>query len=217
MIVSHKYRLVLVRPTKTGGSSIEAGLCQACDWGPDDVVTAIYPCELIDETEFRYEGQNSTPGQIHSLPRVAREVAGDAWADYHKVCLVRNPWDREVSNFWFLERNNPVFADDPIRALEDSILPNSIPIEEYACGGSGIFWADQYIQFENLQGGFDLLCGVLGLQTRPLLRLKTKSRQMPDVHFSQFFSVEAREAVRAANRYTIEKFGYRFRAPDQAC
>lgn len=86
MIISHSKKVILIRPAKVGGTSVESALAGALV-GPGD-----------------YYG---TAHDLHAcLERIRQMVSPEVWASYLKVSLVRNPWDWFVSavHAWFTSR-----------------------------------------------------------------------------------------------------------------
>ena len=89
-MISHGHRCIFVHIPKTGGTSIE------------DV---IWPDTRMEEHLWmgfvsKYRNKYQTGGLQHLLARqIRQEVGADIFDDYFKFAVVRNPWDRAVSQY----------------------------------------------------------------------------------------------------------------------
>ena len=126
MIISHKYRFIFLKTSKTAGTSVEIALSRFC--GPDDVITPVSP---EDEEKRRLAGglppQNYTGSPLQHTPmqwwkklsrgkppmrfynhiparKIRRRVGSEVWDQYYKFCIVRNPWDRVISQYYWRQK-----------------------------------------------------------------------------------------------------------------
>jgi len=107
MIVSHKYQFIFIKTTKTAGTSLEIALSQYCVDG--DLITPIRKKDEDVRQALGYRGpqnyfanRKSKRLHNHSGALAARRVLGEAvWNTYFKFCVVRNPWDRFLSFYYW--------------------------------------------------------------------------------------------------------------------
>jgi hypothetical protein len=125
MIVSHKYKFIFLKTRKTAGTSIEIALSKFC--GNEDIVTPItpedeeirrnlgYPGPRNYVIPFRRYGWNdwykwsrfgTRPEFYNHMPagQIRQWIGKKTWDSYYKFCFERNPWDKAISLYYFLQR-----------------------------------------------------------------------------------------------------------------
>lgn len=109
MLVSHRYRFVYLKTTKTAGTSTELYFQPACmapsaeppDWNAPRLRAALV-------SEFGIVGVRARHTEGHALynhmpaQAVVDAIGDDAWQQYFRFANVRNPWDKVVSRFFMV-------------------------------------------------------------------------------------------------------------------
>ena len=132
MILSHKHRYIFIKTRKTAGTSIELALSVNC--GPNDVITLQDQSNDVKiQSDLRYKTAQNCKikptgilGHIKSLLgfdksyfhhisayKIRRIIGEEIFSNYHKFCVVRNPWDRVVSTYFWRIKNSDHFNLDP--------------------------------------------------------------------------------------------------------
>jgi hypothetical protein len=167
----------------------------------------------VDETEYQWPARNSQDFNEHCDPSGARvALSGDVWNEYLKVVGVRNPWDLVVSFFfWWLEEPGmlPSMPQNFNPFVRWHVL-GACPVNLGYWLLDGQWWADVYLRFETIEEDCKALWQKLGVEFSGLPRLKTKSRAVPGIHYSAYYTDESVEMVRQAYAEVIDKFGYEF-------
>ena len=160
-----------------------------------------------------------TSGRIwkHStLSDVEGLVSRTEMASMFCFMLVRNPWDRMVSYyFWLREQqfdNQMVTLAKTVgfsqflnsRKVGDSFRTN--PYSRYLTDGAGQCHADLYIRLENLSEDLTALERQLGFSLE-LTRVNTSTRA---ADWREYYSQNDADLVADICRKDIEKFDYRF-------
>ena len=232
MIVSHKNKFIFLKTRKTAGSSIEIALSKHC--GPEDIITQIAPSEEKMRLDMGYRGRQNTQipismyrkwdlwsrlrgdGPAHHFNHtpaklLRRRLDTEIFDEYYKFCVVRNPWDRAVSLFYFNKYGHGMpglpetmsFADFLIQTSIDRITDTSI----YMLGDKPAI--DRFISFENLKEEWPALLESLGLDRVDLPRAKSDSRKNRE-HYSLMYDDSSVNLIAEHCHWEIERFGYQF-------
>lgn len=228
MIVSHRHRFIFVKTVKTASTSVEIALSRHC--GPDDVIT---PLSERDEALRRAEG--GRPPQNHLVPwseyapedvaelatrrhpkaaffnhigaRAARERLGaEVWESYRKLTVERNPWDKVLSYFHWIQ------GHDAGRALDELIESG----DAFACRGWPLYTVDDVVavdtvmRFESLEEELGAACAALGIDTLgPLPHEKSHFRR-DRRSYREVLTDAQRDTIARACAPEIALMGYRW-------
>lgn len=231
MIVSHKHKFIFMKTRKTGGTSVELALSTIC--GPDDVITRIGKDEGLREGRG---AQNEKPDSArltgwtrlrlllgakpekvgavfrnHMTAERARQLVGaDCWSRYTKFSIERNPWDRQVSYYYYLHRD-PSSRPDFATYLRDPRY--KARMNNFAIYGLGDDIAvDRVLRYENLAAEFAEVMAEIGVDPSPELP-RAKSRSRPEkADYRAIYTPETRDIVAGWYRREIDAFGYTFEA-----
>lgn len=123
MIISHKYRFIFLKTSKTAGTSVEIALSKYC--GDTDIITPISEKDEIVRTKLGYRSsqnyfvayskhsfrelltcmvnKNSRLRYYNhiSAEKIRKYIGKKIWDSYFKFAIERNPWDRFVSLYYW--------------------------------------------------------------------------------------------------------------------
>lgn len=229
MIISHKHKFIFLKTMKTAGTSIEAALSDIC--GPDDIITPYSPenesfrtgrapqnyrlnhplvpkrplwRRLLRRPERYY---HTSVGYYEHMPawRVKAYVGDDIWNGYFKFAFERNPWDRQVSYYFYKTRKrNPrpsfaAFMRNRRKAFVDNFDIYSI---------DGDIAVDFLGRYENLDADFQEALKQTGVETPVTLPKANVSSGRGDYH--ELYDDALRTQVKAWYAPEIEALGYQF-------
>ena len=111
MLISHRYRFIYTKTTKTAGTSVESFFEEFCmpdgEWTEshrrDEYVS---PAGVVG-----YRGNNPEGKKWwnHMPAASIKELVGKAiWDSYFKFCVVRDPFDKCISAFCHLGKGHSV-------------------------------------------------------------------------------------------------------------
>jgi hypothetical protein len=162
---------------------------------------------------------------------IKRQLGDEIWSNYFKFCVIRNPFDKAVSAYYFfkdcegnrsrIKDRQPLFRriqskfissskrDSPQYLFEDWILDGGMfrdrdnyVIDDRIC-------VDAFIRFENLQEDIEKICTKLGLGFDPG-RIPHHKKYSGDKRPgpAEIFTRKSIEAISKMYRFEIEQFGY---------
>lgn len=176
MIVSHRHRFIFLKTSKTASTSVEIALSKYC--GEQDVITPISPEDERKRQALGYPGPRNfiliEPPDSGAGPRKPRRyrrhmraarvrklLPPGVWESYYKFCVVRNPWDRLVSMYFWRTRNSDTGSIDSF--LADGMPRNlrRFGIDIYTIDGTVV--VDRLCRFDHLEQDLEEVRKTIGL------------------------------------------------------
>jgi hypothetical protein len=195
---------------------MEIALATCC--GKKDIVTNICLSEKcgghygVDENYSHPARNHLYKGERlfgpHESPKVIQQkVSPEVWDTYYKFSIIRNPWDRVVSVYWWLIVNVP----------EKNF--GSMDFTEFVKTRKGFSWLPKYhkwfkdvdflIRFENLKNDYEQVCNHLKVTPVELAQAKGGMRKSKK-HYSEYYTEETKQIVADHYEKDVEHFGYKF-------
>ena len=106
MIISHKYKFIFIKTTKTAGASIEVDLDKIL--GKDYVATPIFPpVDGHTAKNYRYDPCSNEFFYNHISASKVRSVIGEKlFHDYFSFCVERDPINKCISHYSMAKNSN---------------------------------------------------------------------------------------------------------------
>lgn len=234
MIVSHKYKFVFIKTSKTAGTSTEIALSRFC--GDHDIITKNSP----EDEKLRHELGFPGP-QNHFLPlsdyslqdwlqlvskrkrlkltshtgqeRIKEFIGVDIWDSYYKFCFERNPWDRTVSLYYhFLQdrKGRKLLNDCSISEFIQRGYPMLLKkrgIDLYSINNGTV--VDRVCLYENLEAELEYVCNrILGMPGELSLPRAKGNHRKDKRHYHEILNSSDRDAIASMFSREIELFGY---------
>lgn len=232
MIISHKYKFIFIKSTKTAGTSVELALSRFC--GENDIITPVgakdevhrpadgmkpqfykkrFPWQYslgnlydwLNNPEIRKNGI-ALYGQ-HSYAIDVKKNIGDAiWDSYFKFTIERNPWDKVVSAFFYHR-----YLKDPDISFEQFVREksfyNSSPIY---CDAAGKPMVDFFMRYEHLNEDFEMVCKKLSIPYDGKMPMANTETRKEKKHYSEYYTDELKNIVADKCKNVIDLMGYTF-------
>jgi hypothetical protein len=236
MIVSHKHKLIFLKTKKTAGTAIEAALSELC--GPDDVITPYrgeseqdrkgsspqnycidHPLKpkrslwrrIMRRPERYY---HHTVGFYEHMPAetVRAYVGEEVWASYYKFAFDRNPWDRQVSWYFYKtksKRKRPSFERFMSSRRRADVNNHDVyRLDDAPDAGLAVDFLGRY---ENLQDDLNKALENAGVEQHievPKVNVTPNKDDARD--YRSYYSEEMREMIAAWYAPEIKLLGYEF-------
>jgi hypothetical protein len=233
MLVSHRRNFIYTKTFKTAGTSVEVHFEPYCVPVDENWTMSHGRDERVSKAGIvGYRGSNwkQATWWNHMPAREIRDRLGpDKWESYFKFCVVRNPFDKAVSNFYYTtgEKNPKGWFQQAKWRVRSAFRQKSVQFLQFEFerwlwhGGLGVdrdkymidgeFCVDDFIFFEHLEEDVRRICERLSLpfDSDRLPRLKTSQR--PKTYSThEHYTPAAVEMVASAFDVEIETFGYAF-------
>jgi len=179
---------------------MEVALAKVC--GEDDIITSI-SLEGLDAS-YKHPVQNAENFWNHISPHQIRSRLGEnMWASYFTFTIVRNPWDRMASKYFYKKDTEPQNMKLSFHEwVKSGRFSNS---KWYFRNGQPDF--DFFLRFENLNNDYQQLCESLNLDINELPFAKKSARTIP---YWEHYDDEAKEIVKQYFAQDIKHFNYEF-------
>ena len=206
-MICHDRRFIFIHIRRTGGTSLEAALLGR-DFDPEKPATP-----GNEPIPFAQDGKHYKHRKLCDFDRNLVEK-------YFSFAIVRNPWDRVVSRF-FWEKKLGRACVKPFADFHSYVLARkSLPVEEWNITGDfprkyetqfsyieldGKIGVDKVIRFERYGDDVQSL-GKFGLDHRSLPHLFASDHEP----YWRYYTDETREIVEQAYSRDVESLGYTF-------
>lgn len=214
---------------KTAGTSMEIALSQFCD--ENDIITPITPEDELLREEFGGQGPVNyllPPPGLKLLNRLnfrrprkplqyynhipagkIRELVGKKiWKTYFKFCFERNPWDKAISLYYWVNRNNPQ-APSFDEFLADGRNRRDLS-NYYLYTINNKIAVDLIGRYENLDREFERIAAYLKLPRKIALPHAKSEFRTDRRHYREFLDETQKNLIATICAKEIEYLGYSF-------
>lgn len=220
MLVSHRNRFIYTKTVKTAGTSVESYFEPYCM--PEGEWT-FSPCRephVSDAGIIGYRGSESSGKEwFNHMPAadIRDKVGNKIWNEYFKFCVIRNPFDKVVSHFFFLEKQRSAGPEDAGKLVERFrkwIAEGGFPIDRDKYLIDGEICVDYFIRFEDLENGIRQVCERVKVPFEPerLPKLKAGIRDS-SIPLSDFYNAETTQLIAKAYEFELDTLGYGYALP----
>lgn len=192
-VISNEKKFIFVHIPKTAGSSITYVLRNY----------SLFPVSFLSNGNAKLDGKHLTAKELI-------DHAGGHWNEYYSFAVVRNPWDRVISTFSYLQSvRHPLLKG--AKTPGEWIIAGNVwcyPCADYVTVDGKIV-VNQILRYETLQQDFNLLCEKLAIAPVELPRSNASRHE----HYSSYYDYASKEIVANLFKDDIRLFGYSFDVP----
>jgi hypothetical protein len=196
MPISDKYKLIFVHIPKTAGTSIE---------------------KMIEIRNNKLDlWSTSIPILQHLVPKDLKKYIDDnKWNTYYKFTVVRNPFDRLVSDYkWMLTQNlfkKKQTFNEFVKLVENVVINNQYHNHELYD-----HFKPQYLYFEDIE--YDYICKFETLveDIKVIQKASNNNNKLPYLNktkhdnYKIYYNTETKNIVEKLYYKDLEKFNYKF-------
>ncbi len=208
MIISHKYKFIFIKTNKTAGTSVEIALSKFC--GPDDIITPISNEDEQIRQRLGYKGAQNHKGFYNhiSAKKIKASVSKHVWNNYYKFCIERNPWDRLISFYYFINKldNRPSIQEFIDQDIVLRLKQNGY--ENYTI--NNIIAVDKICRYEKLNTELTDVAKKISLPSPLELPLAKSNFRLDKRHYSEVIDTYTRDKVSQIFEKEIKMFNYTF-------
>lgn len=203
MIVSHKYKFIFIKTTKTAGTSIEVDLNKVL--GETDIATPIFPAVEGHKAQnylVKNRFYGTTECRNHMTAREVKKVVGSSiWDEYFKFCVEREPVSKVISHYSMLVKSPYHNKKTKELSFDDYMNRKKFPVDtpKYT-DKNGLLIVDKILKYEDLDKELMAVANQLGFNME--LSTKAKSGFRLDLQISKEHTEIIYDAFSSSNRFT---------------
>lgn len=215
MLISNKYKFVIINIPKTGTKSHRETLREYIDH--------IGLPRPNDKDFYQHE-------TIISAKKKFIDRSWD-WSMYFKYTIVRNPWSRFASLYFWANNTYTNNLNKDLDTLPKALKLNFLGLqkmfsqlnhnpkkifkhmikttnkqEDFLCINKTIA-VDHIARFENISQEFNFLCNTIGITPTPKLKHENKN---PSYNYKDLYNQELIDLVAEKEKFVIEKYNYEY-------
>lgn len=223
MLCSHQKKFIYFKTKKTAGTSVEIFFEKYCV-PPGQHMESHATKELISEYGIigsRLGGRESGDTYFNhmSASSIRSNLGDDIFSKYLKFCVMRNPFDKAVSRFWWEVKESLsepklvfslpfneikkafkrfIFSKAPVLADDRGVyMIHQVPVMDY------------FLRYESLKSDLEFLCQKLDIpyEEENLGSYKSGYRLRPE-HFSEYYDDELADLIFKEFDWEINRFSY---------
>ncbi len=156
----------------------------------------------------------------HHLPahHLREQLGAEFWESLYTFSIVRNPFERALSLFQFLQNNGKLKGWTFGRYVDQLIRPGGFQYHGhylsncgYVCDADGIVLVKEVFRFEDRD---QAMANIAKATSCPeIASSDKKTYQTGHDHYSQYYDSVSRRKVEKFYRDDMDRFGYRFENP----
>jgi len=207
LIISYKFKFILILVPKTASTSLQVALGSLC--GDDDVITSDGAKILAQGKKYGFTPRNYLQFRKHDSARIIKNrVPEEVWNNYFKFAFERNPYDKMVSKYSMLLKSGDYQGDFKQFCIDCVKGTQSFPIGYKMYTIKDKIAVDYIGKYESLKKDFKFICKKLGIPFEGDLPKLRADKREDKKHFSKYYDSETKEIVKNHYQKEIEMFGY---------
>lgn len=201
MLISHRKKFIYMKTVKTAGTSVESFFERYCMPEGEWVFSHGREEYESDSGVIGYRGSNPEGKKWRnhmSAIEIKNLIGNDIWTSYYKFCVIRNPYDKVLSAYFFF--NNNKNDKDVIKKFREWALAGNgknMPIDRNKYCIDNEICVNFFVHYEDLKDDIEKVCNRLDIVFNPdeIPRLKNDTRNTK-IPIQDFYNNEIKELVK---------------------
>jgi hypothetical protein len=218
MLVSHRHKFIYTKTYKTGGTSVESYFEPFCMAEGDWTLTHFRDQYVSPSGIIGYRGLKLPPGTVwwnHMPAVVIKQLLGDeVWSSYLKFCVVRNPYEKAVSAYYFWKNQNDIDQTEgnvESAQFEQWLESHGAPLDKDKFMIADQLCLDYVVRYESLHQDLEKLCARLGLLWEPARLPTFKSGIRPmNICLKTLYTERSKRIIEETYAFELSIFAYAF-------
>lgn len=215
MIYSPKHGYIFIHIPKTGGTSMALALEARA--AKDDVMLGDTPKAIKRRTRVKDVAAAGRLWKHSTLYDIDGLISAKQVAEAKVFTMVRNPWDRIVSYYHWLQSQN--FYHEAVRIAKSASFSEFLnhdhtvatfkanPYGRYVTGIEGKEHCNLFVRLEHLDEDLPQLESLIGLKLQPFPHENSSARGDA---YQGYYSLADKQLVKDIAALDIARFGYSF-------
>jgi hypothetical protein len=210
VLISHRKQFIYTKTAKTAGTSVESYFEKYCM--PEGAWEFAHGREeyVSEEGIIGYRGNNAREKKWYNhMPaiEIRDKIGPSIWHKYFKFCVIRNPFDKLVSGFFFNKEIKE--GEDFIDSFRNWIKNGGSVSDRDKYLINREICIDHFIRYENLENGIENVCNLQNMpfepERIPKLKAGFRNREIP---LREFYDEETIQIVSKRYKFELEHFNY---------
>jgi Sulfotransferase family len=222
--INHNKKAIFIHIPKTAGIYVRSLLRENYDFD-------LYLCQRPDhfeycETNLNLEDLNRPPYFGNKLKGIIEyyktseylnelmEMDEEKWNTYYKFCFVRNPYDRFVSGWNYIQETHKLNIDfdkyfEYENVLsEDEYFHTFLPQYKHTIDENGKMFIDKICKFENLENDLKEVLLKIGFTENEITHTNTKINDRAHKNYTEYYNNDLINIINEKFLKDFELFGY---------
>lgn len=214
-MISHKHKCIFIHIAKCAGSSIESAFGIDVHDNSENNHKNLFGWDSKNKIHL----QHATPQELFDMGLISNEI----WDAYYKIIVVRNPYDRMLSDYFWISKTKGI-KDSFIKFIlkkgkYSDVLNNNnsmsyrgdhlnTQVSYFFVNGKKINY-DSIIRFETFKQDIENLDIPLFIKAK-ILNVKLNSSKKPFQHYSLFYDYIRKRIVKTVFQDDLDFLNYSF-------